>query len=133
MSLERLTKFSLDYPKTVIGLMLLITLFFALQLPSITIDTDPENMMEADQADRLTYDRVKQDFGVHDLIVVGIVDEVGIFRPESLEQISFAIDAVMPPYNCATLIGLRHDDELAPNLGPRALGNSRFVGRVAGR
>ena len=43
---ERMTIFSMDYPKTVIGLLTLLTLLFALQFPNIAIDADPENMLE---------------------------------------------------------------------------------------
>jgi predicted RND superfamily exporter protein len=38
---EKLTAFSLDRPKTVIALIVLVTVFFGLQFPRITIDTDP--------------------------------------------------------------------------------------------
>ncbi len=89
--LERLTRLSLDRPKTVIATLLLLSVAFASQLPSITIDTDPENMLEPDQPDRVFYDGVKKDFGVHDLIVLGIVDDRGVFQPESLAAISKAI------------------------------------------
>tara|TARA_R110002167_G_scaffold51814_10_gene149973 strand:+ start:4742 stop:7045 length:2304 start_codon:yes stop_codon:yes gene_type:complete len=95
MSLKRLTEFSFNRPKTVVGLMLLVTLFFALQLPRMTIDTDPENMLESSQEDRVAYERIKKEFGVHDLIVVGIVDEAGIFRPEALERVARAIDDIV--------------------------------------
>jgi predicted RND superfamily exporter protein len=83
-----LTTFSLDRPKTVIGLAIILTVLFGLQFPRVTVDTDPENMLELDQPDRVLYNRVKKDFGIHDLIVVGIVDEKGIFRPESLERVA---------------------------------------------
>jgi hypothetical protein len=93
--LERLTRFALDRPRTVISAMGLLTLFFALQFPRITIDTDPENMLEADQEERVFYDQVKKEFGVHDLIVVGIVDDRRIFRPEALEGIARATDEIL--------------------------------------
>ena len=86
--LSYLTTFSLDRPKTVIGLAIILTVLFGLQFPRVTVDTDPENMLELDQPDRVLYNRVKKDFGIHDLIVVGIVDEKGIFRPESLERVA---------------------------------------------
>ena len=93
--LSYLTRFSLDRPKTVIGLAIILTLLFALQFPRITIDTDPENMLEADQPDRVLYNRIKKDFGIHDLIVVGIVDDKGIFRPESLERVAEATSEII--------------------------------------
>ena len=77
---ERMTTFSMDRPKTVIGLLVLLTVLFGLQFPSITIDADPENMLETDQADRAYYNQIKKQFGIHDLIVVGVVDDRDIFR-----------------------------------------------------
>jgi len=90
-----LTRFALDRPKTVIAATVLLTVLFGLQFPRITIDTDPENMLEPDQPDRVRYDRVKQEFGIHDLIVVGIVDEQSIFRPEALERVARATDDIL--------------------------------------
>jgi len=46
-----LTRLSLDRPKTVSATLLLLSLALASQLPRITIDTDPENMLEPDQPD----------------------------------------------------------------------------------
>jgi predicted RND superfamily exporter protein len=93
--LERMTKFSLDRPKTVIGLAIILTVLFGIQFPRITIDTDPENMLEASQPDRVLYNRIKKDFGIYDLIVVGIVDKKSIFRPESLERVERAISEIL--------------------------------------
>lgn len=95
LSHKRLTVFALDRPKTVLVLAVVVTLLFGLQFPRIKIDTDPENMLEHDQPDRVLYDRVKRDFGIHDMIVVGIVDERGIFRTESLERVSAVISEVL--------------------------------------
>ncbi len=92
---ERMTTFSMDRPKTVIALSLLLTILFGIQFPRITIDADPENMLEADQPDRVFYNRVKEEFGIHDLIVVGIVDEEGVFRPEALERIARATSEIL--------------------------------------
>ena len=93
--LEHMTRFALDHPRTVIAITCAITVLFALQFPKIIIDTDPENMLEPDQPDRIFYERVKKEFGVHDLIVVGIVDEEGIFRPESLERVARATNEIL--------------------------------------
>lgn len=93
--LESLTQFALDRPRTVIALALILTLLFAAQFPRMHIDTDPENMLPADQPDRILYDRIKQDFGIHDLLVVGIVDEHGIFREESLARVARATAEIL--------------------------------------
>ena len=92
---ERMTTFSMDRPRTVIGLLILLTLLFGLRFPSVTIDADPENMLEADQADRVFYNQIKERFGIHDLIVVGIVDDDGVFRPESLARVARATSEIL--------------------------------------
>ena len=92
---ERMTTFSMDRPKIVIGLLTLLTVLFGLQFPSITIDADPENMLETGQADRAYYNQIKREFGINDLIVVGVVDDKGIFRPEALERIARATTEIL--------------------------------------
>lgn len=93
--LAHVTRFALDWPKSVIAIVLALTVLFGLQFPKITIDTDPENMLEPDQAERVFYDQVKKEFGIHDLIVVGIVDEKGVFRPDALARITQVIDEIL--------------------------------------
>lgn len=93
--LEKLTYFSIDHPKTVILIVVVVTMIFMVQFARIKIDTDPENMLEADQPDRVFYDRVKKDFGIHDMIVLGIVDEQGIFRPETLQKIQRIAEGIV--------------------------------------
>src|SRR3989338_3789110 len=73
--LSRLTELVTRFPKTTIAVFLIVTVFFGLQFPKMKIDTDPENMLESSQPDRVFYDKVKKEFGIHDLLVVGIVDE----------------------------------------------------------
>lgn len=85
---EKRTRFALDHPRTVIGSANLLTAAFAFQFRKIRIDTDPENMLEPDQPERVFHSNVKRDLGVRDLIVVGLVDQQDIFRPDSLERTS---------------------------------------------
>ena len=79
--LKRLAWLSMDFPKTTLVLTLLLTLIFGVQFVNIRIDTDPENMLPSDQPDRVLYNEVKKNFGIHDLIVFGITDAAGVFRP----------------------------------------------------
>ncbi len=81
---KALAGLSLRYPKTVIALTVLVTAFFAAQFSKAQIDTDPENRLEVNQPDRVFYRKVKQEFGIHDLLVVGWADEGGILRTETL-------------------------------------------------
>ena len=68
----------------------LLCLGFASQLPRIVVDTDPENMLPADQGARVLHDAVKRDFTLYDMLIVGIVDETdadGVFTPAALARI----------------------------------------------
>ena len=93
--LERLTVFCIDRPKTTIAFFTVLTILFGLQFPNITVDADPENMLETGQSDRVFYDKMKKEFGIHDLIVVGIVDEKDVFRSESLEKVARATSEIL--------------------------------------
>ncbi len=56
----------------------------------IKVDTDPENMLDADEPVRVRHDRMKETFGLYDMIVVGVVNETdpnGVFNPDSLARI----------------------------------------------
>ncbi len=59
-------------------------------LPSITVDTDPENMLSEDEPVRVFHDEMKQRMTLNDIIVVGVVNEQaehGVFNPRSLGRI----------------------------------------------
>lgn len=86
-TIMRIVEFSVNRPKVVIFLTIMITVFLAVQLPKIKIDTDPENMLRDDEPVRIFHQKVKTDFGIDEIIVLGIVRDDGIFRRESLERI----------------------------------------------
>src|SRR3990167_404819 len=93
--LNKLTEIVTRFPKTTIALFLIATFFFAIQFPKMKIDTDPENMLEQTQVDRVFYDKVKKEFGINDLLVVGIVDEQGIFNSDTLARIARITDEIL--------------------------------------
>ncbi len=87
---RRLLSHCKQRPLRVILITVAITLGFAAAAPWVVVDTDPENMLHADEPVRVAHRRLKKDFNQHDLIVVGIVNEQhpqGIFNPESLKKI----------------------------------------------
>jgi predicted RND superfamily exporter protein len=85
-----------DHPRLVIGLTLAITLALGLQLPKMTTDTDPKHMLPATSPVRVYNDQVEGWFGLHaDWIVVGIVNEGGIFNPSTLTHIASITDEVL--------------------------------------
>ncbi len=100
---NRIVEFSLDHPKLVTGLMAGITLVMVAlaalpsiwpdkfpSLNSIKIDTDPENMLRADEPVRVFHDKMKKLMSIHDIVVLGVVNEEnpnGVFNVKSLKNI----------------------------------------------
>lgn len=59
-------------------------------LQGLKVDTDPENMLAADQPVRVFHNRMKAEFALSDLIVVGVVQEDhpdGVFNPRTLGEV----------------------------------------------
>ncbi|WP_018248664.1 efflux RND transporter permease subunit [Orenia marismortui] len=87
---EKVTKFAVNRPKTVVIFFLILTIALAIQLPKIQVDTDPENMLSEKQFVRVFNDQVKERFELYDMVVVGIVndkDPNGVFNPDTLEKV----------------------------------------------
>lgn len=105
---KALVRFSMNRPKAVIALILAVTAAFALQLPKIYIDTDPENMLPENEEVRVFHEEVKEVFGLHDILVVGIVKEEGVFNPATLARVIEITDRIRD------MEGVIDDDLLAP-------------------
>jgi uncharacterized protein len=93
--LRRIPHLAMGYPRATIIFTLIFSLLFGAMFPRIHIDTDPENMLEPAQPDRVFYQTVKENFGIHDLIVLGIEDPAGIFRPATLSKIAAITDEIL--------------------------------------
>ena len=105
-----LTEFSINHPWLVIVGIVLVTVFFAAQLPDIKIDTDPENMLEANEPARVFDQQVKEEFSIYDFIAVGVVDEKGAFNKQLLTDVYRIMEEV------AEIDGVIADDILAPSM-----------------
>ncbi len=100
---SHIVQFSVGRPKLVAWVMVVITVCLALVagLPTIwpstfsalnplNVDTDPENMLPADEPVRVFHDEMKEEMSLHDMVVLGVVNEAhpdGVFNPESLRKI----------------------------------------------
>jgi len=93
--LSKLTKLVTEFPKTTVVVFLIVTAFFAIQFPKMKIDTDPENMLREDEPIRVFHKQVKKEFGIEELIVLGIVRDDGIFHKDSLEKIRRITDEIL--------------------------------------
>ena len=91
-----LTRFSVERPRLVIALTLVATLIFLTQLPRITTDTDPKNMLPVTSGVRVSNDEVERWFALHkDVMVLGIVNDEGIFTQWTLERIARITNAIL--------------------------------------
>ncbi|OGC92596.1 MAG: hypothetical protein A2142_00430 [candidate division Zixibacteria bacterium RBG_16_48_11] len=93
--MTRITNFSIQHPKTVIILAVIVTLIFAAFIPKVKTDTDPKNMLPATSEVRVYNDEVEKIFALHkDVIVLGIVNHNTIFNPATLGKIERLTAAV---------------------------------------
>ena len=117
--LKRVTWLAMDWPKATLAAILVLTAAFGAQFPKIRIDTDPENMLEVDQPDRVLYDRAKRDFGIHDMIVLGITDEGGVFNPGTLAKVERIVEGILNITGVITddVISLTTTNDIRPQAG----------------
>jgi len=95
---NRIATFALRHPLAVYLLTAALVVLLGLQIPRIQIDTDPENMLPAEQPERVFHNEVKKTFGLHDAIVVGMVSEShidGIYNPTSLAALKEVTDRIL--------------------------------------
>jgi uncharacterized protein len=91
-----LVEFSVDHPKLVVILSVVVTLLFMTQFPKMRTDTDPKNMLPATSAVRVWNDKVEKDFSLYkDMIVLGIVNDKGILNSDTLAKIQRITDGIL--------------------------------------
>ncbi|NVK57056.1 MAG: MMPL family transporter [Alteromonadaceae bacterium] len=86
----KLIDISTRKPLWVYVALLVITLGVGSQIPNISIDTDPENMLDQSHPARVFHSATKARFAMHDAIVVGVVNEQntqGIYNRSTLADI----------------------------------------------
>jgi len=85
-----LTNFGLRRPWLTTLFVLIVTTLFALQLPKVTFDNDPENMLDEHEYVRVFHHQVKEKFALYDFVIVGVVNETdpdGIFNVGTLKRV----------------------------------------------
>lgn len=106
---ERLLTGALARHKWVYGVLILVAVLSIAMMPSLSIDTDPENMLNADDPSRVFHNQVKADFSMRDMIVLGAVSSTDIFTVENLSAINQLSERVL------TLDGVITNDVMALN------------------
>lgn len=87
---SKLVAMSTQKPLWVYAILLILTLGVGSQIPRITIDTDPENMLDSAHPARVFHNATKANFGMYDAIVVGVVNDKnsqGVYNQSSLTDI----------------------------------------------
>lgn len=83
-----LVEFSVDHPRWVVFLTVLVTFAFLTQFPKVRIDTNPKNMLPKTSDVRVFNDKVEKTFSLYeDTIVLGVVNEDGVLNRETLGRI----------------------------------------------
>ncbi len=85
-----LIRFSVEKPKIITTIMVLMTLLSGVFITRIHLDTDPEKMLSKNEAAQIFHDQTKLDFDLHDVIVLGIFNTKhpdGVFNPETLKKV----------------------------------------------
>ncbi|NQT02590.1 MAG: MMPL family transporter, partial [Planctomycetes bacterium] len=87
---QKIANYSIEHYKLITVIMVLFTLLLGAFIPLIKVDTDPENMLSADEPVRIFHNQTKKQFALSDIVVVGIVnnkDPNGVFNTSSLAKV----------------------------------------------
>lgn len=91
-----LVEFSVNHPRLIVSLAIILTIAFATQLPKMKTDTNPKNMLPSTSDVRVWNEDVEKTFSLYeDMIVVGIVNENGILNQETLGKIVRITDEIL--------------------------------------
>ncbi len=83
---KKLSKLSIDHPWKVISVFILITIFFALQLPGLEIDTDMKSQIPETMSSRVNLKKIEELFGGTEIIVLSLTTDY-ILKTSTLERI----------------------------------------------
>ncbi len=102
----------------------LFTIITGAFFPMITIDTDPENMLEKDEPVRVFHNQSKKRFNLSETIVLGVVNERdpdGVFNPATLRRVHELTEFARTlrwedPKNPGHTSGVIETDMIAPSM-----------------
>jgi len=106
---HRLIAWSTEHPRTVVFAAILITILLAIPIPRAVIDTDPENMLGHDEPVRLMHERIKDEFGLADYLVIGFTGPTSLLTPDFTEKLRVLVDSI------AGMEGVVAGDIIAPS------------------
>jgi len=113
-----------QHRKIVFWFLAILAIAALSQFPRIKIDTDPENMLPESNVERQFHNLTKHTFAMRDTVVVGVVNDKGIYNPETLDAI------IKVTHYADSLEGVVHSDLLSlanvDNISQAEPGTLRF-------
>jgi predicted RND superfamily exporter protein len=114
-------------PKLILSLILLVTLFFAYQIPSVKMYSDFADLLPQEHTYIELHNEIKESFGGANVIIVGVEVESGdIFTNEALEKIhriTMAVDS-LPGINHNLVASVTHRNSRKVWMTPEGNVNS---------
>lgn len=93
-----LSRMSVTHPKTIFVLTFVLCLIALAMMLNVKVDTDPENMLPHSNPARVLHDKVKQQFALSEMMVVGIVnnsDKNGVYNVGTLNRLKTLSEQVV--------------------------------------
>ena len=125
--MERISRFVVQHAKAVIVLTLAITAFLGFQVRKMTIDTDLADEIPASTEAKRLYQETGEVFlPIADFALVGIINEGGIFNPETIAKIDRltkkaakikGVARAISITNVAIVVGRDYGLEVKPIMG----------------
>ncbi|WP_317931015.1 efflux RND transporter permease subunit [Halioxenophilus sp. WMMB6] len=84
---SQLVHFATGHRKLVFWVVALLAVAALSQFPRMNVDTDPENMLPASNPERQFHNLTKSTFAMRDTVVVGVVNDKGVYNPTTLDAV----------------------------------------------
>lgn len=113
--MRRLLQIPQRAPRVTLAVMLAITVFFGVYAARIKMDSSIENLLPADDPDKLYYDDVKKVFGDEEIAVIGVFAD-DVFAPSTIKKVAdlstrlAQIDGVHEVVSLTTVKGVEMTD-----------------------
>ena len=140
----RIIRFSVSYPLAVLALTFICTAGMSVFIPRVHLKLDARSLVPATDPSFIKSDKATELFNIRDVVMLGIVNEEGIYDPKTLALIQrltsklSSVDGVVASSvsSIATIPGMNITDrqlELKPLIPSRASENPQDASRVRDR
>ncbi|MCH2057274.1 MAG: hypothetical protein MK214_11855 [Thalassotalea sp.] len=84
---KRVLAFALGKQKAIYTAVWILVIATLAMFPQLQIDTDPENMLNADSPARKLHNQAKADFSMHNMMVIGAISKDTVFSVSKLNAV----------------------------------------------